>query len=211
MPKLTSEMKQLIPWSMTLGRVLFAPIVIWLALTGRSGWWISACIVAEVVLDIFDGIVARRLGVATPLLRRMDSVMDTIFYLAILYIGWKVHYDVLWERRWLLAGLIAMELLRYSFDYLKFRREAAYHMYSSKAWGLLLGAAVIALLGFNISGWLLSAALVVGILCDVEGLVISWLLYESVEDVPHIARALQLRREQRQRRRSTNTFAATAK
>ena len=202
---------KLIPWSMTVGRVLFAPIVVWLALTGRSGWWIAFCIVAEVVLDIFDGIVARRLGLATPLLRRMDSVMDTIFYLAILYLGWKLHYDALWERRWLLGALLAMEALRYSFDYLKFHREAAYHMYSSKAWGLVLGAAVVALLGFNLSGWLLSAALLVGIVCDAEGLLISFLLYESVEDVKHFGRALQLRREQQQRRDGRSTFAATAK
>jgi hypothetical protein len=82
-------------------------------------------------------------------------------------------------------------------DYLKFHREAAYHLWSAKAWGLILGAAVIALLGFNTAGWLLSAALIVGILCDCEGLLISCLLYECVEDVPHLFRALRLRRDQK--------------
>jgi phosphatidylglycerophosphate synthase len=106
-------MKNLIPWSMTIGRVLFAPLVIWLAFHGGAGWMIAACIVAEVVLDIFDGMVARRLGVATPFLRRIDSVVDTIFYLAILYCAWALHDDALRQRWWLLATLLCLEGFRY--------------------------------------------------------------------------------------------------
>ncbi len=203
-------MKKSIPWSITLGRVLFAPLIIWLALRHAAGWLIAACIIVEVVLDIFDGIVARRLDVATPLLRRVDSVIDTIFYLAVLYCAWTLHADALRERGWLLAALLALEAFRYIFDYLKFHREAAYHMWSAKAWGLILGAAVIALLGFNSAGWLLSLALIVGILCDGEGLLISCLLYDSVEDVPHFLRAIQLRREQ-QNKRTIHALSATAK
>ena len=181
---------------MTLGRGLFAPLVIWLAAHGRTGWLISGCIAAEVILDIFDGIVARRLGVATSLLRRMDSVMDTVFYLAVLYCAWTWHTQALLQRKWLILGLLAMEAVRYAIDYLKFRREAAYHMWSSKAWGLVLGASVIALLGFGRAGSLLTAALILGMLCDCEGIAISCLLRESVEDVPHIFHAMELRREQ---------------
>lgn len=203
-------MRKLIPWSMTLGRVLFAPLVLWLALTGRLGWLISVCIVLEVILDIFDGIVARSFGVATPILRRMDSVVDTIFYLTILFCAWTLHAAELRRRSILLASLLFLEVFRYVFDYLKFHREAAYHMWSSKAWGLVLGAAVIALLGFNIAGWLLSTALLVGILCDIEGLLVSALLYESVEDVPHLFRALKLRREQKACR-AVPDFASAAK
>ncbi len=203
-------MRNLVAWSMTLGRVLFAPLLLWLALGHRSGWLITACIVIEVVLDIFDGIVARRLGVATSLLRRMDSVADTIFYLAVLYCAWELHSGALRQRGWLLAALLCMEAVRYTFDYLKFHREAAYHMWSSKAWGLVLGAAVIALLGFNNAGWLLTLALVLGIVCDGEGLLISCLLCESVEDVPHFARALRLRRQQR-KKLARKSFAAIAK
>jgi phosphatidylglycerophosphate synthase len=203
-------MKRWIAWAMTVGRVLFAPLVIWLALRVHNGWLISACIVAEVLLDVFDGMVARRFGVATPLLRRIDSVIDTIFFLAVLYVAWTQHHEAVRQQRWWLGGLIGMEIARYAFDYLKFHREAAYHMWSAKAWGLLLGAAVIALLGFNQSGWFLSAALVAGIVCDFEGLLISTLLLESVEDVPHFRRALQLRTEQ-QGRRESRALAATTK
>jgi phosphatidylglycerophosphate synthase len=198
-------MGKLIAWSMTLGRILFAPAIIWLVQQHSAGWLIALCIVTEVVLDILDGVVARRLQVATSPLRRADSLVDTIFYLAILYCAWVFHRDEVQKKMWLLVALLVMEAIRYGFDYLKFRREAAYHMWSAKAWGLVLGAAVIALLGFNIGGWLLTLALVLGIICDCEGLLISVLLYKSVEDVAHVGRALRLRKVQREQKRA---FAA---
>ena len=192
-------MKKAIPWSMTLGRVLFAPLLIWLVAHHRTGWPVATCILLETLLDVFDGIVARRLGVATPLLRRMDSLVDTIFYIAVLYCAAAYHLAALRQRWPLLGLLLALEAARYIFDYVKFHREAAYHMYSAKAWGLVLGAAVIALLAFDRAGWLLSAALVVGIVSDCEGLAISLLLHESVEDVPHVFRAMQVKRAQEER------------
>src|SRR5690242_19337249 len=106
-----------IAWSMTLSRLFFAPLVIWLVLTDSQGWLISACILLEVLLDIFDGIVARRLGVATSRLRRTDSLVDTAFYLAILFCALAKHADALKQRWWMLGLLLAIEAVRYIFDY----------------------------------------------------------------------------------------------
>ena len=195
-------MKATLAWSMTLGRLFFAPALIWLVLRDRTGWPIAALIAVEVILDIFDGIVARRFGVATSTLRRADSLVDTVFYLSVLFCAWTKHAAALRHQAPLLFTLLAFEAVRYAFDYWKFRREAAYHMWSSKAWGLVLGVAVIALLAYNQDGWLVSAALLFGILCDCEGLIISFLLSESVEDVPHVFRAIQLRRQQQASRLS---------
>ena len=43
-----------------------------------------------------------------------------------------------------LAALVVLELTRYAFDFVKFRREASYHMWSSKLWGVLLFAGLTA-------------------------------------------------------------------
>ena len=192
-------MKRAIPWSMTLGRLLFAPLLIWLVAHHRMGWPIASCIVVETLLDVLDGMVARRLGVATAGLRRADSIVDSLFYGAVLFCAAEHHLATLRQHWILLAALLGLEATRYVFDYVKFRREAAYHMYSAKAWGLVLGAAVIALLAYDHAGWLLTSALLLGIVSDSEGLAISVLLHESVEDVPHIFRAKQVRRAQEQR------------
>jgi len=63
-----------------------APLMVALALADAS--WAPKAIVAAMTIgllsDIFDGIIARRLGVATPSLRRLDSQTDAAFWLAVL-------------------------------------------------------------------------------------------------------------------------------
>jgi hypothetical protein len=52
------------------------------------------------------------------------------------------------------AVLGALELGRYVFDLAKFGREASYHMWSSKAWGIVLFVAFFGLLVFGYRGGL---------------------------------------------------------
>jgi CDP-diacylglycerol--glycerol-3-phosphate 3-phosphatidyltransferase len=153
-----------------------------------------ACLLAALFTDIYDGILARRIGIETVALRRYDSATDTIFYVAVLFAVWKLFPDAVRANAALLAALFALEILRYAVDWFKFRREASYHMWSSKAWGLLLAAAAIALLGFGYSGWLFRAAIVFGIACDVEGLLISFMLPQWTHNVKSLFHAWKLRR-----------------
>ena len=57
----------------TLGAVLLA-----LGLSGRTGWPFARLLIAGLLSDIFDGVLARRLGVASARLRLTDSVTDGI-------------------------------------------------------------------------------------------------------------------------------------
>ena len=88
--------------------------------------------------DIFDGVIARRLNVAPPGLRRLDSITDTAFYVAAIYAIAHLHSDVLLKHALSLCLLVSLEVARYVIDFAKFKREASYHMWSSKLWGLLL-------------------------------------------------------------------------
>jgi phosphatidylglycerophosphate synthase len=64
-----------------------------LAHVGPSPWAFSVCLVMAFLSDVFDGVVARRLGVATTALRRMDSAADTTFYVAAAYAAWRLYPD----------------------------------------------------------------------------------------------------------------------
>ena len=154
----------------------------------------AIAIVLALLSDIYDGILARKLGVATMMLRRADSIVDTIFYVAAAWATWIVAPTAVRSFGKLLGCLGAFEASRYIFDYLKFRREASYHSYLAKLWGLVLASAFIMLLAFNVSGWLLFLALWMGILSDVEGLAISVLLPTWAHDVPSVVHAYRLRK-----------------
>ena len=190
------SIRKIIPWAMVVFRAIAGAIIPLLAWKLPSPeLWLGLLATAGFLSDVYDGILARRWGTATAPLRLADSAIDTLFYLGILAAVILRHGSALRERSWLLAGLLALEAARHLFDWLKYRRMASYHTYASRLWGALLASATIALLCFNSAFFLLTFALAWGILCDLEGLLISILLPEWKHDVKSIPRAFALRRE----------------
>jgi CDP-diacylglycerol--glycerol-3-phosphate 3-phosphatidyltransferase len=181
---------------MVIFRTLLGPAVAIVALILPAPQpWLGAMIAAGFVSDVYDGILARRWGTETAALRVTDSAADTVFYLGVLFAVIARHWPVLRDRLGLLIALLVLEAARYLFDWIKYRRIASYHSYASKAWGALMAAATIALLCFDRAFWMVTLALLAGILCDLEGLAMSALLPEWTHDVKTLRRALALRRQ----------------
>lgn len=183
-----------IPLALTLLRLLLAPALLLITFHGGSHPLFGLCLVVAFLSDVFDGIIARRLRVATPALRRLDSVVDSVFYLTALYCAWRLHPSAIVGRAPLLWVLASMELVRYVFDWCKFRREAAYHLWLSKLWGIALFTAFFLLLADGSDTLLISVAIYLGIIADTEGLIISMVLPRWQADVPTLRHALRLRR-----------------
>ena len=182
------------PLALTLLRAGLAPVVALLAVFYPSPAAFAACLIAAVISDYFDGVIARHLNIATANLRRLDSIADSLFYLSALFAAWWLYPQALAERLGPLAILIGLEILRYVFDYAKFRREASYHMWSSKLFGVALFLGFFSLLVFASDGLLVTLTIYVGIVSDIEGLAISFVLRDWRTDVPTIVHALRLRR-----------------
>lgn len=186
-----------IPWSMIAIRAALGPAIAITARLPNPELWLGEMIAAGFLSDVYDGILARRWGTAGPRLRLADSAADTVFYLGVLAAILERQWPVLHASLGLLVALLALELTRWIFDYVKFRRLASYHSYAAKIWGVLLVAATLALLCFNRAFWLVTLALAWGILCDLEGLIMSLLLPQWTHDVKSLPRAVLLRREMR--------------
>ncbi len=166
-----------------------------IALTSPSSIGFGICLVVAFVSDIYDGKIARRLGIATPQLRRLDSIADSIFYIAATYCVWVLHRDVIIGNLVPLFLLLGLELSRYLLDWLKFKKEASYHMWSSKLWGVFLFLAFFSVLVFGKSGLMVYWAIYWGLIADAEGLVISMILPYWKNDVPTIIHALKIRKQ----------------
>ena len=95
-------MKYILLWGLIFSRVLFAPLVIYLAMLTES--WVGPVVVAIIwfalIGDILDGIIARQLGVATPLMRRADSIADLIFWLGVGTAIWLWRPEILRPHLW---------------------------------------------------------------------------------------------------------------
>lgn len=183
-----------VPVALTLLRAALGPVVLALAAYRPSPLVFACCLVIAFVSDIFDGVIARRLGVATEAVRRLDSVADSIFYVCAGISAYWLYPQAIRERLAPLCVLLALEVTRYVVDWAKFRRETSYHMWSSKLWGIFLFLGFFALLGFGQAGVLLTMAICVGILADAEGLLISLVLPVWRHDVPTVFHALGMRK-----------------
>jgi CDP-diacylglycerol--glycerol-3-phosphate 3-phosphatidyltransferase len=178
--------------ALTLLRLALAPALVVLARAGAPGLVLAIALVAGFVSDVLDGVVARRAGVVTPFLRRLDSSVDTVFYLGVAYAAWHRHPDALRALAIPILIVVVGEALNYALAYAKFRREASYHARSAKLWGLLLFLALLLLLATGSSA-LLPVALAAGMLAEAETLAITVVLRGWRHDVPSVWNALRVR------------------
>ena len=170
---------------LTLLRLALAPVFVACARVGTPGWILALLLVAGFASDILDGVVARRYAAITPFLRRLDSTVDTIFYLAVAYAAWMLYPLPLRLLAWPIAVVLAGEAANYVAAIIKFRREASYHAWSAKLWGVLLFLALLSLFGTG-SAELLPIALASGILAQCESLAITLVLPAWRHDVPSL-------------------------
>src|SRR6185369_7469648 len=105
-----SRVLRSVPFSLTILRLALAPAVLGIACGSQWKWAFVACLVAGFLSDIFDGILARRIGVATPALRRFDSATDLVFYAALIWAAWIVHPDAIRANVAGLGILLVLEL-----------------------------------------------------------------------------------------------------
>lgn len=183
-----------IPLLLTAVRAFLAPVIAGLSLYAPRPSAFAVCLVVAFLSDVFDGVIARRLNVATPTLRRLDSAADTLFYIASAFAAWRLYPTAIVARRASLSILVGLEVLRYVIDFTRFRREASYHMWSSKLWGISLFVGFYWMLVLGCTGLTLSFAVYAGIVADLEGVLISVLLPRWQADVPSFFHAMRLRR-----------------
>ena len=178
-------------------RAVLGPAIVAACLGGGSRYWLVGMLVAAFLSDVFDGVLARRLGVASERLRLADSVVDILFYVCVAA-ACLVTYPEVWRRHHVGILLVAgLEAGRWGLDLVKYGKVASYHMWSAKLWGILLflGFGEVFLRGGP--GVLFTALIAVGIYNEVEGLLASLVLPAWHHDVPSLWHAWALRRSGR--------------
>jgi CDP-diacylglycerol--glycerol-3-phosphate 3-phosphatidyltransferase len=160
--------KRYLPFALTTLRLLLGPAALACAFAGFSRWIYLPILVAGTLSDIFDGILARRYGVATPALRRYDPIADVTYYLFILGAIWILCRPVV-ERNWVwVAVIVVSEALSILLCYAKFRKYPSTHSYLAKFYGLCLLGGLIALLVFDAGDWAVITLTIVALITNLE-------------------------------------------
>lgn len=185
-----------VPWGLVGIRGLLAFVTVVGSVTAAEGLrpWLPFLLVIGVLSDVLDGVIARRLGIATPGLRVADSMADLCFWLAQLFVAVRFYPEAAYAVRYDVLLLMAGECLGHGVSLLRFGRAASTHSYLSKLWGLSLLAAFLQLYLSGGFGSFWRACLVIGLVSQFEVAAIVALLPEWRSDVPTVRHALRLRR-----------------
>lgn len=186
-------MWRFIPPGLIACRFLLGPVLLIDALDGHTGIWFGIGLIIALMSDIFDGVIARRIGSATPKLRELDSWVDGWFCLCVAVCAWFAQRDTVITFAPLIIVWFATDSLALLLDWLKFRRFASYHAYSSKLAGLLLFIAIFVLFVFQGNNFLLGLALVAAIISHFERMIITAIMPRWTPDIPGFWKAMKLR------------------
>jgi len=160
--------KRHLPVALTTLRLLLGP----LALAGAQLHWprvmFLPLLVAGTLSDIYDGVLARRYGVATPALRRYDSVTDLLYYLFLLVVLGRLCHAVLVANWRAVALILTLEAAVILVCFFKFGKYPATHSWLAKFYGLYLLFSLGALLAFNAGAWAIVSLAIVATLADGE-------------------------------------------
>jgi CDP-diacylglycerol--glycerol-3-phosphate 3-phosphatidyltransferase len=194
---------RIIPYLLIAIRFILAPIIIALAYFKgiESRFLIVSLMYFGLLTDIFDGIIARKVGVSSEKLRRLDSQTDLIFWLSLGFASYFLNPELI-KSEWKEILLICvMEALCYIVSILKFRKETCTHAFLSKMWGLSLLIAFTYLIGFQQAGWAFYLTVGLGFISHIDVILIVLILQKWQYDVPSSYHAWKIRNG-KQRRKS---------
>lgn len=184
-----------LPAALVATRACLGPVILALTLIpGQHAALIVIAIWIAVLSDIFDGIIARRIGVATSLLRRCDSMADLFFFLCVLISGWLGHAGALRPHLTEIMILLVLEAACNAVSLIRFRKTPATHAISAKLFGLSLLGAFTALFGWGVTGIPWYTMFTLGLITDADLLAILLLLPRWTNDIPSCYHAWLIRR-----------------
>jgi CDP-diacylglycerol--glycerol-3-phosphate 3-phosphatidyltransferase len=182
-----------IPTLLVIYRFAVAPFLLWDAFDGKTTIWFLIGFITAFVGDIFDGIIARRLGVSTAELRQADSWADVCLFSCVFISAGLVHPEVLIDYKIPLLTVVIAQIIWWIVNLIKYGKPASYHTYSAKFWGITLFIAIVSLFGFNYAGIALWLTCIAGFIHTVEEIAMTLILPVWTHDVLSIFHALKIR------------------
>ena len=184
-----------LPYILIAIRFLFAPIIFLLAYfeIEESRILILILMYFGLFTDIFDGIIARKVGVSSEKLRRLDSQTDLVFWLSIGFATYFLNPEIIHEHWKSISLIFGMEALCYIISLLKFGKETCTHAWLSKLWGLSLLTAFTSIIGFSEVGGAFYLCVILGFISHLDVILIVLILTKWQFDVPSSYHAWKIR------------------
>jgi len=186
-----------VPNILSAARLASTPVLLALALTGRETAF-TWLLVAAMLSDIADGLIARAFRYTSRLGAQLDSVADLLLLAVAAYGVWVFHPYVIHDYWPVFAAWLGANLAELAAALLRYGKPSSFHTYLVRAGAYLLGIFIGVLFVFGFYPWLMYLAVAVSVVGNLEELVLIRLLPEWTENVGGLGRVLRRRRQERQ-------------
>jgi len=168
------------------------PLPIWaVAHFNASGTLAALCIFIAALSDVYDGVVARKIGSSTPLLRRTDSVVDLFFLVTTIILFVLYHSPVSIAVLVAIAFMFMMSMSGHAVALIRFKHNAAVHSKLLKIYAVFVYVGFFfAWISGSLAPWIF-IALAVGIIAEVER---HWILIRSKIEPIDVSKMGDIRR-----------------
>lgn len=186
-----------LPHLLVYSRIVIGLLCVVLASQGIT-WRVSIFVLMLIGLltDIFDGILARRLGVSTVTLRKLDSIVDRFFWLMILLSCYILYPEYIQSILVYVVIILLCEGIVFAISFLRFGKAPSPHNLISKVWGISVtwSFGVTILTGTSHIAFMIMFGLAV--LSRFDSALIYCLLRTWDHDIPSFRHALAIRNGQ---------------
>ena len=179
-------------WFIVINRAMTAPFLLWEARSGHPGIVFLMAFSGAFFGDVFDGMIARKLGVSNQKLRQADSFADICLYASVAISAYWSFPEIVLQYRTPLLALAGLQAIWLIAGLLKYRRPACYHSYSAKAWGASIYLASMTLFLTHEGGWAIWLMIGIGICHTLEEIAMTAVLPTWTHDVLSFRQALKL-------------------
>ena len=174
-------------------RLALVPLLLVLAWSGQFKLFLCG-LLASLITDASDGLVARRLNQTSELGAKLDSWADFITCLALPWCAWWLRPDVIRQEGLYIAAGLFSYLAAVLAGFFKFKHLTSYHTWAAKFSALLFAAAVVLLFAGG-PGWPFRLVMPIVVLANLEEIAITATLPKPRANVPSLWHARKLRRQ----------------
>ena len=159
------------PNAISFYRLIMFPVILVLALLGKEQWYvILLCI--NLVSDIIDGFLARKLNLVTRFGASLDNLGDMGTYALALYGLFAFKWDDIQPHAWLLYLFFAVFGVSYLVAFINFGKIPGLHLYGAVLTGYLQGAFFFVLFVWGFNLWFYYLAMGWGVLAYIDKILV---------------------------------------
>ena len=182
-----------IPNVISFIRILLAPGIITMGSLDHPHWFLGVY-AGSLLTDFLDGFLARLLHQQSKLGSQLDTIGDVMTGIAVMIGGYLIWPEVIRGEVLGFLMILLMLAISGSVTLFTYHHLPSYHTWCAKLSTIILGVGTWVLFA-GISPWVFRAGVVILVISALEEIAITLLLPNWQPSVPHIFRALELRKK----------------